>query len=199
MGVFVLFLASYLMDVGPCIRVLAPDWSRLCFGLVRCHGHVGSYVAARRHVAWCGWVSPSSHDVLCISLSSRLWCMQMIYPFRSSWWARRNGAGQFGIWGCIWWCHIYAIGLPALNYTIPCAFTCVLQQKIETPKLVEIVSINPYSSVDDHFPFILCRNWQHKSGTWQLSTTPIHLTFACPKWRENKSMWDIISRVMKQA
>jgi hypothetical protein len=26
-------------------------------------------------------------------------------------------------------------------------------KKIKTPTLVEIVSINPYSSVDDHFPF----------------------------------------------
>jgi hypothetical protein len=28
-------------------------------------------------------------------------------------------------------------------------------KKIKTPTLVEIVSINPYSSVDDHFPFFL--------------------------------------------
>jgi hypothetical protein len=47
--------------------------------------------------------------------------------------------------------------LLALTCIIPCAFRCVLQQKIETPTLVEIVSINPHYSVDDHFSFILCR------------------------------------------
>jgi hypothetical protein len=31
MGVFALFLARYLVVVGPWIRVLAPDWSRVCF------------------------------------------------------------------------------------------------------------------------------------------------------------------------
>jgi hypothetical protein len=55
MGVFALFLARYLVVVGPWIRVLALDWSRVCFfRSVRCHGHVGACVAARRHVAWCG-------------------------------------------------------------------------------------------------------------------------------------------------
>jgi hypothetical protein len=55
MGVFAVFLSSYLVVVGPWIRVFAPDWSRVCFfGLMRCHGHVGACVAARRHVAWCG-------------------------------------------------------------------------------------------------------------------------------------------------
>jgi hypothetical protein len=52
MRVFALFLARYLVVVGPWIRVLAPDWSRVCFfGSMRCHGHVGACVAARRHVA----------------------------------------------------------------------------------------------------------------------------------------------------
>jgi hypothetical protein len=55
MGVFALFLARYLMVVGPWIRVLAPDWSRAYFfESVRCHGHVGACVAACRHMAWCG-------------------------------------------------------------------------------------------------------------------------------------------------
>jgi hypothetical protein len=111
------------------------------------------------------WVPPDPHDVMCISLSSGLRCMQMIYLFRSSRQARRVGANQFGIWGCLWWFHIYAIGLLALNYIIPCTFTCVLQQNIETPTLVEIVSIKPYSSVDYHFSFILCRSLRYKSGT----------------------------------
>jgi hypothetical protein len=115
----------------------------------------------------CGlmWVPLDPHDVPCISLSSGLWCMQMIYSFWLSRQARCNGADQFGIWGCLWWCHVYSIGLLALNYIIPCVFWCVMQQKIETPTLVEIVSIKPYSSVDDHFSLILYRNWWHKSGT----------------------------------
>jgi hypothetical protein len=55
MGVFAVFLSCYLVVVGPWIRMLAPDWSRVCFfGLMRCHGHVGACVAARHHVAWCG-------------------------------------------------------------------------------------------------------------------------------------------------
>jgi hypothetical protein len=55
MGVFALFRSRYLMGVGPWIRMLAPDWSRVCFfGSVRCHGHVGACVAAHLHVAWCG-------------------------------------------------------------------------------------------------------------------------------------------------
>jgi hypothetical protein len=73
------------------------------------------------------WVPPDPHDVICISLSSGLRCMQMIYQFRSSRRARHNGAKQFGIWGCLWRCHIYAIGLLALNYIIPCIFWCFLQ------------------------------------------------------------------------
>jgi hypothetical protein len=68
MGVFALFLSSYLMVVGPWIRVLALDWSRVCFfGLVRCHGHVGACIAARRHVAWCG--SHQVHMTSCAHLS----------------------------------------------------------------------------------------------------------------------------------
>jgi hypothetical protein len=68
MGVFTVFLTSYLMVVGPWIRVLAPDWSRVCFfWLMRCHDHVGSCVAARRHVAWCG--SHRAHAMSCAYLS----------------------------------------------------------------------------------------------------------------------------------
>jgi hypothetical protein len=52
MGVFLVFLACYLVVVGPWIHVLAPDWLRVClFGSMRCHGHVGACVAAHRHVA----------------------------------------------------------------------------------------------------------------------------------------------------
>jgi hypothetical protein len=52
MGVLEVFLASYLVVVGPWIHVLAPDWSRVCFfGLIMCDGHMDSCVAARRHVA----------------------------------------------------------------------------------------------------------------------------------------------------
>jgi hypothetical protein len=55
MGVFAVFLACYLVVVGPWIRVLAPDWSEVCFfGSMRCHRHVGACVAARRHVACYG-------------------------------------------------------------------------------------------------------------------------------------------------
>jgi hypothetical protein len=38
MRVLAVFLASYLVVVGPWIRVLAPDWSRVCFfGSMMCH------------------------------------------------------------------------------------------------------------------------------------------------------------------
>jgi hypothetical protein len=51
--------------------------------------------------------------------------------------------------------HADAIFMPLvhlpLNYIISSAFWCVPQQKIETPTLVEFVSIKPYSSVDAHF------------------------------------------------
>jgi hypothetical protein len=67
-GVFALFLACYLVVVGPWICVLASDWSRVClFGSVRCHGHVGACVAARRHVAWFG--SHQVHMMSCAYLS----------------------------------------------------------------------------------------------------------------------------------
>jgi hypothetical protein len=67
MGVFVLFLSRYLMVVGPWIRVLSPDWSRVYFGSVRCHGHVGVCVVAHHHVAWCG--SHRVHMMSCAHLS----------------------------------------------------------------------------------------------------------------------------------
>jgi hypothetical protein len=55
MGLFAVFLARYIMVVVSWIRVLTPNWSRVClFGSMRCHEHVGACVAARRHVAWCG-------------------------------------------------------------------------------------------------------------------------------------------------
>jgi hypothetical protein len=67
MGVDAVFLASYLVVVGPWICVLAPDWSRVClFGLMMCHGHMGSCVAACRHVAWCG--SHRAHMISCAYL-----------------------------------------------------------------------------------------------------------------------------------
>jgi hypothetical protein len=53
----------------------------------------------------------------------------------------------------------------AVSYIISCVFWPVLHQKLETLTLVEIVNIRPYPSVDDHFPFILCRSWRHKIGT----------------------------------
>jgi hypothetical protein len=120
-GVLAVFLASYLLVVGPWIRVLALDWSRVCFfGSMMCHGHMDSCVVARRHVGLCGTTGPN--DILCIYLSSKLQSRQMIYPFRSSRRARCNGVDQFGIWGWLWWCHIYAIGSLALNCIIPSAF-----------------------------------------------------------------------------
>jgi hypothetical protein len=44
------------------------------------------------------------------------------------------------------------------QYIIERVIRYILQKRLETPALVQIVSINPYSSVDDHFPFILCRS-----------------------------------------
>jgi hypothetical protein len=41
MGVFVVFLSCFRGEVGPWIRVLALDWSNVCFlGSIRCHGHM---------------------------------------------------------------------------------------------------------------------------------------------------------------
>jgi hypothetical protein len=90
--VLAVFLTRYLVVVGPWIRVLAPDWSRVCFfGSMMCHGHVDSCVATRRHVAWCG--SHRFHMISCAYLfSSELQSRQMIYPFQSSQRARCNGA-----------------------------------------------------------------------------------------------------------
>jgi hypothetical protein len=52
MEVFTVFLTCYLMVVGPSIHVLAPYWSKVCFlGSMRCHGHMGTCVAANCHVA----------------------------------------------------------------------------------------------------------------------------------------------------
>jgi hypothetical protein len=47
-------------------------------------------------------------------------------------------------------------------------FMCILAcpaSKARNTNIVEIVSIKPYPSVDDHFPFILCRYWQPTSAT----------------------------------
>jgi hypothetical protein len=136
-----------------------------CFSWIdevsRTHGTLCASTSPRGLV----WVPHGPNDVMCISLSSRLRCMQMIYPFRSSRRSHCNGVDQFGNWGCFLWFPIYAIGLIALSCIIPCAFTCVLQQKIGTPTLVELVSIKPYCSVDDLSLFILCRSWWCKSGT----------------------------------
>jgi hypothetical protein len=67
MGVFTVFLASYLMVVGSWIFVLAFDWSRVCFfGSMRCHGHVDSCVAARRRVSCCR--SHRAHMISCAYL-----------------------------------------------------------------------------------------------------------------------------------
>ena len=138
-----------------------------------------------QHVATWSGVGPTGPTwyqdgdlILCISLSSGLRSRQMIYPFRSSPRARRNGAIQFSIWDCYGWCPIGAIDSLALKHIISCAFWCILQQKLETPTLVEIISIRPYSSVDDPFTIILCRYWRCKSSTFRPSTTPPHLTFA---------------------
>jgi hypothetical protein len=66
-GVFAVFLARFREEVGPWIHVLAPDWSNVCFlGSMRCHGHVDSCMAARRHVAWCG--SHRAHMISCAYL-----------------------------------------------------------------------------------------------------------------------------------
>jgi hypothetical protein len=108
------------------------------------------------------WVPPGPHDVLCVSLSSGLWCMHMIYPFWSPQQASHNGEAQMGIWKCLWWCHIHATNALALSCIIACVFLHVLHQMLETPTLVEIVGIKPYPSVYDHFPFTICRNWQKK-------------------------------------
>jgi hypothetical protein len=89
----------------------------------------------------------------------------MIYPCRSSWRARHNGAVQIDIRYCLWWCHIHAINALALSYIISCILWLVLHQMLETPTLEEIVSIKSYPSVCDHFSFILCRSWPCKSGT----------------------------------
>jgi hypothetical protein len=67
MGVLAVFLASYLVVVGPRIRVLTPDWLRVCFfGSMMCHVHMDSCVAACRHVAWCG--SYRAHMISCAYL-----------------------------------------------------------------------------------------------------------------------------------
>jgi hypothetical protein len=92
--VFALFLAHYLMVLGPWICVLALDWSRMLLWIGEVswpHGRLCGSTLPRGLV----WVPPGAHDVLCISLSSGLWCMQMIYLFQSSRRARRNGANQF--------------------------------------------------------------------------------------------------------
>jgi hypothetical protein len=58
-----------------------------------------------QHVATWPGVGPTGPMIqcdliLCISLSSELWSIQMIYPFRFSRRARHNGAVQIGIWVC---------------------------------------------------------------------------------------------------
>jgi ABC-type sugar transport system permease subunit len=152
-----------------------------------------------QHIAMWPDVGPSGpHDILCISLSSELQSRQMIYPFRSSRWARCNGADQFGIWGCLWWCRIYAIGLLALNYIIPCAFRCILQQKIETQTLVKIVGITPilvlmitfhlfYAGIDGLK--VVLNSRQQLPHTWPLLVPS--------KGRTNQV--DMVSRGMKRA
>jgi hypothetical protein len=48
MVVLAVFLAYFRGEVGPWIRVLAPDWLKVCFhGSMRCHGHMGSCVASK--------------------------------------------------------------------------------------------------------------------------------------------------------
>jgi hypothetical protein len=44
------------------------------------------------------------------------------------------------------------------KYIISRVIRYILQWKLETPTLVEIVSINPYPSVVAQFLFILCRS-----------------------------------------
>jgi hypothetical protein len=51
LGVFAAFLARFCGELGPWIRLLAPDWLMGCFfGSMSCHGHVGAGVATCRHV-----------------------------------------------------------------------------------------------------------------------------------------------------
>jgi hypothetical protein len=118
MRVLTVFRASDLVVVGPLIRVL-------CSWLVESVLLWINDVSCPRGLLCgstspCGlvWVPPGPHDIFCISLLFELQSSQMIYPFRSSRRARCNGAELFGIWGCLWWCHIYAIGLLALNCII---------------------------------------------------------------------------------
>jgi hypothetical protein len=55
MWVFAVFLGHFRGEVDAWICVLAPDWSKVCFlGLMKCHGHMETCVAACRHVALCG-------------------------------------------------------------------------------------------------------------------------------------------------
>jgi hypothetical protein len=55
-------------EVAPWIRVLAFDWSKVCFlGSMRCHGHVGACVPTCRHIALCG--SHWAHMMSCAYLS----------------------------------------------------------------------------------------------------------------------------------
>jgi hypothetical protein len=153
---------------------------------MRCHGHMRSCVPARRHVAWCG-----SHRTHMMS------CAYLAHPASDvcKWYIRFDRLDEPVAMVQTNLEFEYAISLLSLNYIIPCVFWCVLQQKMETPTLVEIFSIKPYSSFDDYFSIILCRNWRHKSG---LNNCP-PLTFARPQVKGVKSRWYMISKGMKWA
>jgi hypothetical protein len=164
LGVFAAFLARFRGEVGPWTHILAPHWSKLCFfGSMRCHGHVGACVEARRHVAWRG--SHQAHDTM--------WSYFVHITFIRALMSTNDISGSivsmspsqwYNPMYCLWWCHIHAINALALIYIISRVFWPVLHQKLETPTLVEIVSIKPYPSVDDHFLFISYRCWWQKSG-----------------------------------
>jgi hypothetical protein len=89
--------------LNPCAEhMVASDLSgSASLGLMRCHGHMASYVP------------PGPQDVLCTSLSSGLRCMHMIYPFRSSWWARYNGVA-------IWHLRLFMM-MPYLCHWFTCS------------------------------------------------------------------------------
>jgi hypothetical protein len=51
-----------------------------------------------------------------------------------------------------------SLALLLCKYIIYRIFWYILQQKLGTPTLKAIINVNPYFSVDGHFPFILRRN-----------------------------------------
>jgi hypothetical protein len=135
-------------------------------GLMRCHGHVASCIPARHHVAWCGPTRPT----WCLLHNSLIWAPMYANDISISiistsplQWCR-----------LIWHLWLFMM-IPYMCHWFTCSqlyhSMCILMcpaTKDRNPKTCgncHFVSINPYSSVDDHFSFILSRNWQPKSGT----------------------------------